>query len=326
MTGPPRTAVITGITGQDGAYLAELLLEKGYRVVGVTRRTPAVAAEQLGDLVGRVELQMADVRDERALARVLRDATPHEVYHLASQSLVHASWEHPVATAEVTAVGALRLLEAVRTDAPSARVLVASSSEIFGRPEQAPQCETTPIRPATPYGVSKSFAFWTTAVYRESRGLFAASAILFNHESPRRGPEFVTRKITSGVARIAAGRASSLNLGNLESRRDWGFAGDYVEAMWRILQQDTPDDFVVGTGETHSVREFCEAAFRAAGLDYLHHVVQDEKLFRPVDSQQIVADPARARERLGWTPKVKFTELVEMMVHADLQRVREGAV
>jgi GDPmannose 4,6-dehydratase len=326
MTGAHRTAVITGITGQDGAYLGELLLEKGYRVVGVTRRTPERAAEAIGDLVGRVELHTADIQDERALRRVLGDAAPDEVYHLASQSVVYASWDQPVPTAEITALGALKLLEAVRAEAPGARVLMASSSEIFGRTGETPQNESTPLRPATPYGVAKSFALWMTTAYRESRGVFAASAILFNHESPRRSPAFVTRKITEGVARIATGQASSLSLGNLESRRDWGFAGDYVDAMWRILQQDAPDDFVIGTGETHSVREFCEMAFRTAGLDYLDHVVQDERLFRPVDSNQIVADSSRARARLGWTPTIGFEELVSMMVHADLQRVRGEAV
>ncbi|MEO6443803.1 MAG: GDP-mannose 4,6-dehydratase [Gemmatimonadaceae bacterium] len=320
------TALITGVTGQDGCYLAPRLRQQGYRVVGLTRQAPEAAAASMGDAAEGIEFARADVRDAAALVALLRRVAPHEIYHLASQSGVRASWDDPVHTAEVTALGALGVLEAVRAEAPTARLLMASSSEIFGRPPQSPQSETTPVAPVTPYGASKAFAYHLTCSYRDVHGLHASSAILFNHESPRRGIDFVTRKITAGVARIAAGIDRELPLGNLEARRDWGFAGDYADAMWRMLQQASPSDFVIGTGETHSVREFCEAAFGAAGLDYRQHVVEDERFLRPADARTLVADARRAHAKLGWQTTVTFDALVRMMVEADLRRVEGGEV
>ena len=320
------TALITGITGQDGAYLSQLLLPKGYRVVGLTRRSVAAAAGVLGEMAAGVELRTVDLRDSTQLGQTVREVAPDEIYHLAAQSVVHASWENPIATAESTAVGALRVLEVVRAEASSARVLMASSSEIFGRPTESPQNESTPVRPVSPYGAAKAFAFHMTATYREAHGLFVASAILYNHESPRRGMQFVTRKITDGAARIAAGVTTTLRLGNLEARRDWGYAADYADAMWRVLQCQRPTDFVVGTGVSHSVREFCDLAFRRAGLNYLEHVVEDARLFRPLDPTTMVADARRARAALDWEPRVSFDALVEMMVEADVQRVKTGEV
>ena len=318
------TALITGVTGQDGSYLAQHLLAKGYHVIGLSRRSIDVGTSVMGELSAGVDVRTVDLLDPRQLGSAVKDAAPDEIYHLASQSVVHASWKNPVQTAELTAVGALRVLEAARAESPAARILMASSSEVFGRPTEYPQSESTPMLPRSPYGAAKLFALHMTAIYREAHGLYAASAILYNHESPRRGPEFVTRKITDGVARIAAGQTAALRLGDLEAQRDWGFAGDYVDAMWRMLQQPTPSDFVVGTGISHSVRDFCEAAFRVAGLDYLDHVVQDEQFFRPLDSGTLLADPRRAKGVLGWEPQVSFEAMVEMMVKADVRRLKDG--
>jgi len=315
-----KTALITGITGQDGSYLAELLLAKGYRVVGVVRRSSTTPYERIAHLVDRVELASADLLDQTSLTDVVHETQPDEIYNLAAQSFVQTSWAQPVLTGEFTALGVTRMLEAMRKAAPKARFYQASSSEQFGKVVEVPQRESTPFYPRSPYGVAKLYGHWITVNYRESFNLFAVSGILFNHESPRRGLEFVTRKITDGVARIKLGLQQELRLGNLDARRDWGFAGDYVEAMWRMLQLDEPEDFVIGTGETYSVRDFCDAAFRAVDLDYRDFVVQDEKFFRPAEVDLLVADPARAIERLGWTPKVSFAELVQMMVAADLER------
>ncbi len=315
-----KTALITGITGQDGSYLAELLLAKGYRVVGVVRRSSTTPYERIAHLVDRVELASADLLDQTSLTDVVHETQPDEIYNLAAQSFVQTSWAQPVLTGEFTALGVTRMLEAMRKAAPKARFYQASSSEQFGKVVEVPQRESTPFYPRSPYGVAKLYGHWITVNYRESFNLFAVSGILFNHESPRRGLEFVTRKITDGVARIKLGLQQELRLGNLDARRDWGFAGDYVEAMWRMLQLDEPEDFVIGTGETYSVRDFCDAAFRAVDLDYRDFVVQDEKFFRPAEVDLLVADPARAIERLGWTPRVSFAELVRMMVAADLER------
>jgi GDPmannose 4,6-dehydratase len=315
-----KTALITGITGQDGSYLAELLLAKGYRVVGVVRRSSTTPYERIAHLVDRVELASADLLDQTSLTDVVNETQPDEIYNLAAQSFVQTSWAQPVLTGEFTALGVTRMLEAMRKAAPKARFYQASSSEQFGKVVEVPQRESTPFYPRSPYGVAKLYGHWITVNYRESFNLFAVSGILFNHESPRRGLEFVTRKITDGVARIKLGLQQELRLGNLDARRDWGFAGDYVEAMWRMLQLDEPEDFVIGTGETYSVRDFCDAAFRAVDLDYRDFVVQDERFFRPAEVDLLVADPARAIERLGWTPKVSFAELVQMMVAADLER------
>jgi len=315
-----KTALITGITGQDGSYLAELLLEKGYRVVGVVRRSSTTPYERIAHLVDRVELVSADLLDQTSLTDVVQATQPDEIYNLAAQSFVQTSWNQPVLTGEFTALGVTRMLEALRKAAPKARFYQASSSEQFGKVVETPQREATPFYPRSPYGVAKVYGHWITVNYRESFDLFAVSGILFNHESPRRGLEFVTRKISDGVARIKLGLQRDLRLGNLDARRDWGFAGDYVDAMWRMLQQEQPDDFVIGTGETYSVREFCELAFGAVGLDYREFVVQDERFFRPAEVDLLVADPSKARTGLGWTPRVDFRQLVEMMVEADLAR------
>jgi len=326
-THPPRTdplvtktALITGITGQDGSYLAEYLLAKGYRVVGVVRRSSTTPYERIAHLVDRIELVSADLLDQTSLTDVVHAAQPDEIYNLAAQSFVQTSWNQPVLTGEFTALGVTRMLEALRKVAPKARFYQASSSEQFGKVVETPQRESTPFYPRSPYGVAKVYGHWITVNYRESFDLFAVSGILFNHESPRRGLEFVTRKISDGVARIKHGLQRDLRLGNLDARRDWGFAGDYVEAMWHMLQQEQPDDFVIGTGETYSVREFCEIAFAAVGLDYREHVVQDERFFRPAEVDLLVADPSKAKAELGWTPRVNFRQLVEMMVEADLAR------
>jgi GDPmannose 4,6-dehydratase len=315
-----KTALITGITGQDGSYLAELLLEKGYRVVGVVRRSSTTPYERIAHLVDRIELVSADLLDQTSLTDVVQATAPDEIYNLAAQSFVQTSWNQPVLTGEFTALGVTRMLEALRKAAPKARFYQASSSEQFGKVVETPQRESTPFYPRSPYGVAKVYGHWITVNYRESFDLFAVSGILFNHESPRRGLEFVTRKISDGVARIKLGLQRELRLGNLDARRDWGFAGDYVDAMWRMLQLDTPDDFVIGTGETYSVREFCELAFGAVDLDYREHVVQDERFFRPAEVDLLVADPSKAKTQLGWTPHVNFRQLVEMMVEADLAR------
>ena len=315
-----KTALITGITGQDGSYLAEHLLAKGYRVVGVVRRSSTTPYERIAHLVDRIELVSADLLDQTSLTDVVHAAQPDEIYNLAAQSFVQTSWNQPVLTGEFTALGVTRMLEALRKAAPKARFYQASSSEQFGKVVETPQRESTPFYPRSPYGVAKVYGHWITVNYRESFDLFAVSGILFNHESPRRGLEFVTRKISDGVARIKLGLQRDLRLGNLDARRDWGFAGDYVDAMWRMLQQDQPDDFVIGTGETYSVREFCEAAFGAVELDDRDYVVQDERFVRPAEVDLLVADPSRAKAELGWTPSVNFRQLVEMMVEADLAR------
>ena len=317
-----RTALITGITGQDGSYLAELLLEKGYRVVGVVRRSSTTPYERISHLVDRIELISADLLDQHSLVDAMRECHPDEVYNLAAQSFVQTSWTQPVLTGEFTALGVTRMLEALRKGAPTARFYQASSSEMFGKVVETPQREETPFYPRSPYGVAKVYGHWITVNYRESFGLYAVSGILFNHESPRRGLEFVTRKVTDGVARIKLGIQRELRLGNLDARRDWGFAGDYVDAMWRMLQRDQPDDYVVGTGVTTSVRELCEIAFSCVGLEYREHVVQDPKFFRPAEVDLLVADPSKARRELGWEPRVNFRQLVEMMVEADLARHR----
>ena len=314
------TALITGITGQDGSYLAEFLLEKGYHVAGIVRRSSTTPYERIAHIVDKIEFLSADLLDQHSLLDAIQATKPDEVYNLAAQSFVQTSWTQPVLTGEFTALGVTRVLEAVRKGAPNARFYQASSSEQFGQVVESPQRESTPFYPRSPYGVAKAYGHWITVNYRESFGLFAVSGILFNHESPRRGLEFVTRKITDAVARISLGLTDKVALGNLEARRDWGFAGDYVRAMWLMLQEATPSDFVVGTGKTWSVREFCEHAFTVAGLDYTKHVVQDAKFFRPAEVEHLVADPARAMAKLGWQPEVCFADLVKMMVEADVQR------
>ncbi|TMA40353.1 MAG: GDP-mannose 4,6-dehydratase [Deltaproteobacteria bacterium] len=314
-------ALITGITGQDGSYLAELLLEKGYRVVGMVRRASTENFERIAHLRSRLELRQADLLDELSLIDLLRDVRPDEVYNLAAQSFVPTSWAQPVLTAEFDAVGVTRLLQAVRLVAPEARVYQASSSEMFGRAREVPQRETTPFYPRSPYGVAKVYAHYITVNYRESYGLFACSGILFNHTSPRRGREFVTRKISDGVARIKLGLAPDLPLGNLEARRDFGFAGDYVEAMWRMLQQPEGDDYVVATGEAHSIREVTEIAFATAGLDWRRYVREDQTLLRRAEVDHLVGDASKARRILGWQPRVGFAALIEMMVRADLEHL-----
>lgn len=317
------TALITGITGQDGSYLAELLLEKGYRVVGVVRRSSTTPYERIGHLVDRIELVSADLLDQHSLVEAMAYCSPDEVYNLAAQSFVQTSWTQPVLTGEFTGLGVTRALEAVRKAAPKARFYQASSSEMFGKVVESPQRESTPFYPRSPYGVAKVYGHWITVNYRESYEMFAVSGILFNHESPRRGLEFVTRKVTDAVARIKLGTAKEVRLGNIDARRDWGFAGDYVDAMWRMLQQDEPSDYVIGTGKTWSVRDLCRIAFEVVGLDYRDYVVQDERFFRPAEVDLLVADPSKAREKLGWEPKVSFAELIAMMVEADLKRHRE---
>jgi GDPmannose 4,6-dehydratase len=313
------TAIITGITGQDGSYLADFLLTKGYRVVGMVRRSSTVTFGRIEHIQDNIEIIQGDLHDQSSLVSVIEDYCPDEVYNLAAQSFVPTSWKQPVLTGEVTALGVTRILEAIRLVKPDARFYQASSSEMFGKVREVPQSETTPFYPRSPYGVAKVYGHWITVNYRESYDLFACSGILFNHESPRRGLEFVTRKITNGVARIKLGLANELRLGNLDARRDWGFAGDYVEAMWMMLQQDHPDDYVICTGKTHSVREFCEAAFGHVGLNYQDYVIQDERYYRPAEVDLLVGDPAYSRKHLDWVPRVSFEELVQMMVDADLQ-------
>jgi GDPmannose 4,6-dehydratase len=316
-----RRALITGITGQDGSYLAELLLEKGYEVSGMTRRASTENLERIGHLVDRVTLIQGDLLDPPSLDAALRQAQPHEVYNLAAQSFVPTSWNQPVLTAEFTAVGVTRVLEAIRAVDPEIRVYQASSSEMFGKVREVPQTELTPFHPRSPYGVAKAYGHHITVNYRESYDLFAVSGILFNHESPRRGLEFVTRKISDGVARIKHELTDELRLGNLDARRDWGFAGDYVEAMWLMLQQDEASDYVVATGEEHSVREFAEIAFERVGLDPEKHIVLDPRFLRPAEVDHLVGDASKARRELEWAPRTSFRELVELMVDADLERV-----
>ena len=319
------TALITGVTGQDGSYLAELLLAKGYRVVGVVRRTSHDSYERIQHLVGKMEIVPADLLDQHSLQTVVQAAAPDEVYNLAAQSFVPTSWTQPVLTGEFTALGVTRLLDAIRLAKPDARFYQASSSEMFGKVRETPQRETTPFHPRSPYGVAKCYGHYITVNYRESYGLFAVSGILFNHESPRRGLEFVTRRISHGVARIKLGLARDLKLGSLDARRDWGFAGDYVEVMWRMLQQAEPDDFVIGTGVQHSVRNCCEVAFAHVGLDWAKYVVHDAALDRPAEVETLLADPSKARAELDWRPTVDFEGLIRMMVDADLDRVKRSA-
>ncbi|MET0154078.1 MAG: GDP-mannose 4,6-dehydratase [Candidatus Binatia bacterium] len=319
--GDDKRALITGVTGQDGSYLAELLLEKGYEVCGMVRRASVEKFERIEHLRGRIRLAQADLLDQLSLIEVVKSFRPHEIYNLAAQSFVPTSWTQPMLTAEFDAVGVTRILEAVRLVDPTIRFYQASSSEMFGKVREVPQRETTPFHPRSPYGVAKVYGHFITVNYRESYGIFACSGILFNHESPRRGLEFVTRKVTHAVAQIKLGRASELLLGNLDAKRDWGFAGDYVEAMWRMLQQHEPDDYVVATGENHTVRELAEIAFAHVGLDWQQFVRLDPSLLRPAEVDMLIGDPTKARERLGWSPKVSFAALVRMMVDADLERL-----
>jgi GDPmannose 4,6-dehydratase len=320
-----KSALITGITGQDGSYLAELLLGKGYRVVGIVRRSSTTPYERIAHLVDRIELISADLLDQTSLVDAMSEVRPDEIYNLAAQSFVATSWNQPVLTGEFTALGVTRMLEAMRRVVPKARFYQASSSEQFGMVRETPQRETTPFYPRSPYGVAKVYGHWITVNYRESFNLYAGSGILFNHESPRRGLEFVTRKVTDAVARIKLGQAKELRLGNLEARRDWGYAGDYVDAMWRMLQQDRPEDFVIGTGETWSVRQLCEEAFAYAGLDWQKHVVSDKRFERPAEVELLVADARKAKAELDWEPTVRFRALVRMMVDADLARHARSA-
>jgi len=316
-----KKALITGITGQDGSYLAELLLEKGYEVYGLVRRTSTSNLSRINHLQDRLHFVPGDLMDQQSLITALYDIQPDEVYNLAAQSFVPASWSQPVLTGEITALGATRMLEAIRGVKPNARFYQASSSEMFGNIQESPQNERTPFYPRSPYAVAKVYSHWITVNYRESYGLFACSGILFNHESPRRGLEFVTRKITNSVARIRLGKQKELRLGNLDVHRDWGYAGDYVEAMWLMLQQEQPDDYVVGMGTSHSVRELVELAFRHAGIDgHEKYVVRDEKLFRPAEVNRLTAESSKARRMLGWQPKVTFEDLIAMMVRSDLEQ------
>jgi GDPmannose 4,6-dehydratase len=313
-----KRALITGITGQDGSYLAELLLAEGYEVIGLIRRSSTLSVERISHIQDRITLVPGDLVDEGSLINVLRDTRPSEVYNLGAQSFVQTSWSQPVLTDEVTALGVTRLLDAIRVVDPEIRFYQASSSEMFGRVRAVPQDENTPFYPRSPYGVAKVYGHWITVNYRESYNLHASSGILFNHESPRRGLEFVTRKVTHGAATIKAGLAKELRLGNLDAQRDWGYAADYVRAMWAMLQRDTPDDFVIATGETHSVRELCEVAFKAVGLDYEDHVVVDPAFMRPAEVDLLVGNAAKAHQLLGWRCEVDFYALVEMMVAADI--------
>jgi GDPmannose 4,6-dehydratase len=312
------TAIITGITGQDGSYLAELLLSKGYRVVGMIRRSSVVTFERIQHFQDQIEIVQGDLHDQSSLMDLMEQYKPDEVYNLAAQSFVPTSWNQPVLTGEVTALGVTRILEAIRLLSPKTHFYQASSSEMFGKVHEVPQKESTPFYPRSPYGVAKVYGHWITVNYRESYNLFAVSGILFNHESPRRGTEFVTRKITYGAVRIKLGLAKELRLGNLEARRDWGFAGDYVDAMHRLMQNDSPKDFVVGTGETHSVREFCDKAFSYLNMDYKEYVILDPRFNRPAEVDLLVADSTNVRKELGWAPNVDFDGLVRMMVDADL--------
>ncbi len=315
---PPRRALVTGITGQDGSYLAELLLAKGYDVYGIVRRASTEPLERIAHLTDRITLVQADLLDQLSILSAIEEAEPAEVYNLAAQSFVPTSWRQPVLTAEFTAVGVTRMLEAVKAVDPSIRFYQASSSEMFGKVRETPQSEETPFYPRSPYGVAKVYGHFITVNYRESYGLFAVSGILFNHESPRRGLEFVTRKISHGVARIKHGLDTELCLGNLDAQRDWGFAGDYVRAMWLMLQQPEPDDFVIAMAETHSVREFCELAFGHVGLDYQQYVKLDERYMRPAEVDLLIGDPTKAGTTLGWKPDVSFADLVRMMVDNDV--------
>lgn len=318
-----KRALITGITGQDGSYLAEFLLEQGYEVIGMIRRSSTVNFERIKHIQDQITLAPGDLMDEVSLIGLLREHRPTEVYNLAAQSFVQTSFSQPVFTGEVTGLGVTRMLDAIRIVDPEIRFYQASSSEMFGKVVEVPQRETTPFYPRSPYGVAKVYGHWITVNYRESYDLFACSGILFNHESPRRGLEFVTRKITHGVAQIKLGLANELRLGNLEAQRDWGYARDYVRAMWLMLQQDRPDDYVIATGETHSVRRFCEIAFDHVGLNYEQYVVQDERFYRPAEVDLLVGDASKARDKLGWRPETSFEELVQMMVEADIKLLKQ---
>jgi GDPmannose 4,6-dehydratase len=315
-----KRAIITGITGQDGSYLAELLLAKGYEVVGTVRRSSAPNFWRIQHLLDRITIKPADLLDQLSIIRVVDDVRPHELYNLAAMSFVPASWDQPLLTGEFNAQGVTRVLESIRQVDPSIRIYQASSSEMFGKVREIPQTELTPFYPRSPYGVSKAFAHYITVNYRESYNLFAVSGMLFNHESPRRGLEFVTRKVTDGVARIKLGQSDSLSLGNLDAQRDWGFAGDYVQAMWLMLQQDRPDDYVIATGISHSVKDLVEVAFGHAGLDWSKHVKLDPKLIRPAEVEHLIGDSTKAHTQLGWQPSVHFSGLVKMMVDADIER------
>jgi GDPmannose 4,6-dehydratase len=320
------TALITGITGQDGSYLAEFLLEKGYEVIGLVRRTSTITYTRIGHIQEHLTLVSGDLLDQTSLMQAIERHRPDEIYNLAAQSFVQTSWSQPVFTGEVTAIGVTRVLDAIRAVDPKIRFYQASSSEMFGKVVEAPQKESTPFYPRSPYGVAKVYGHWITVNYRESYNLHATSGILFNHESPRRGLEFVTRKVTDAVARIKLGLADSLPLGNLDARRDWGFAGDYVKAMWLMLQQEEPDDYVVATGETHSVRDLCEVAFGYVDLDWQQYITLDERFMRPAEVDLLVGDPSKVGAKLGWEPAVGFKELIHMMVDADLQRHSKGEV
>jgi len=317
-----RRALITGVTGQDGSYLAEFLLSKGYEVIGMVRRTSTVNFSRIQHIQDEIELVSGDLLDQGSLMTILRDYRPAEVYNLAAQSFVPTSWQQPVFTGNVTGLGVTRILEAVRAVDPKIRFYQASSSEMFGKVREVPQTEHTPFYPRSPYGVAKVYGHWITVNYRESYGLFACSGILFNHESPRRGLEFVTRKVSYHVAKIKLGLTDKLPLGNLDAKRDWGFAGDYVRAMWLMLQQEQPDDYVVGTGETHSVQELCQIAFAHVGLDWRDYVIQDPRFMRPAEVDLLVSNPAKARAVLGWQPRVSFQELIRMMVDADVELLK----
>ena len=319
-----KKALITGITGQDGSYLAEFLLEQGYQVVGMVRRSSTVNFDRIRHIQDKIVLAQGDLLDQMSLVDILREHRPQEVYNLAAQSFVPTSWKQPVLTGEFTALGVTRMLEAIRIVDPGIRFYQASSSEMFGKVQEVPQNERTPFYPRSPYGVAKVYGHWITVNYRESYNLFACSGILFNHESPRRGLEFVTRKVTHGAARIKLGLADCLSLGNLDARRDWGYAGDYVRAMWLMLQQPQPDDYVIATGETHSVRELCREAFGYLGLDWEKYVVVDPAYLRPAEVDHLVGDAAKAGRVLGWEPTVTFRQLVRMMVDADLQALRQS--
>ncbi|MDO9695457.1 MAG: GDP-mannose 4,6-dehydratase [Candidatus Latescibacteria bacterium] len=319
-----KRAMITGITGQDGSYLAEMLLDKGYEVFGVVRRTSTETIERVNHIKDRLIFVQADLTDQTSVISAIDEVRPHEVYNLAAQSFVPTSWKQPILTGDVTALGVTRVLEAIRVVDKSIRMYQASSSEMFGKVVETPQTEQTPLYPRSPYGVAKCYGHYITVNYRESYGMYAVSGILFNHESPRRGLEFVTRKITDGVARIKLGTQDKLHLGNLDAKRDWGFAKDYVRAMWLMLQQDEPDDYVISSGQTHSVRDFCEAAFGHVGLDWQQHVVVDPRFHRPAEVSLLLGDHAKARAKLGWEPEVSFQSLVQLMVDADLERVQQS--
>ncbi len=319
-----KTALITGVTGQDGSYLAEFLLEKGYKVFGMVRRASVEKFDRINHLIGKIELVQGDLLDQFSLISVIKQAQPQEVYNLAAQSFVPTSWAQPVLTSEFTAVGVTKLLESIRLVNPNIRFYQASSSEMYGQVRETPQTELTPFHPRSPYGVAKVYGHFITVNYRESYGMFAVSGILFNHESPRRGLEFVTRKVTDGVARIKLGLADELRLGNLEAKRDWGFAGDYVKAMWLMLQQPKPLDYVISTGKTRSVRELVQVAFAAAGLDWERYVKLDKALIRPAEVDLLVGDCSKAKRELGWEPSVTFEQMITMMVESDIARYRES--